>query len=110
MIRRPPRSTLFPYTTLFRSELDVEVLPDRLHYGHDDLELTPGHGGGLLLPDPVPDEGRDEGTEGEEDDEHAVPAEEGRHGAVRSSARGLTPAGNVWRRPSAGLIVVSGGT
>src|SRR5437764_10601932 len=27
MIRRPPRSTLFPYTTLFRSDLD---LPDRL--------------------------------------------------------------------------------
>ena len=24
MIRRPPRSTLFPYTTLFRSPLDVE--------------------------------------------------------------------------------------
>src|SRR5258707_2466276 len=24
MIRRPPRSTLFPYTTLFRSSLDVE--------------------------------------------------------------------------------------
>src|SRR3712207_7282441 len=24
MIRRPPRSTLFPYTTLFRSELNVE--------------------------------------------------------------------------------------
>src|SRR3712207_6886029 len=23
MIRRPPRSTLFPYTTLFRSEFDV---------------------------------------------------------------------------------------
>src|SRR5258708_35108593 len=23
MIRRPPRSTLFPYTTLFRSKLDV---------------------------------------------------------------------------------------
>src|SRR5256885_7999820 len=23
MIRRPPRSTLFPYTTLFRSEADV---------------------------------------------------------------------------------------
>src|SRR5256885_10710105 len=26
MIRRPPRSTLFPYTTLFRSGLDVEDL------------------------------------------------------------------------------------
>src|SRR3712207_7715645 len=24
MIRRPPRSTLFPYTTLFRSEREVE--------------------------------------------------------------------------------------
>src|SRR2546430_12111820 len=24
MIRRPPRSTLFPYTTLFRSERDAE--------------------------------------------------------------------------------------
>src|SRR2546428_6057924 len=27
MIRRPPRSTLFPYTTLFRSRL-VRMLPD----------------------------------------------------------------------------------
>src|SRR3712207_7485869 len=26
MIRRPPRSTLFPYTTLFRSEADVDEL------------------------------------------------------------------------------------
>src|SRR2546426_9016426 len=25
MIRRPPRSTLFPYTTLFRSEYDIDV-------------------------------------------------------------------------------------
>src|SRR3712207_8734873 len=25
MIRRPPRSTLFPYTTLFRSELSLRV-------------------------------------------------------------------------------------
>src|SRR3712207_8279807 len=29
MIRRPPRSTLFPYTTLFRSPDDV-IPPDRL--------------------------------------------------------------------------------
>src|SRR3712207_8535533 len=26
MIRRPPRSTLFPYTTLFRSEPDADAL------------------------------------------------------------------------------------
>src|SRR2546427_8325046 len=28
MIRRPPRSTLFPYTTLFRSHLHVELEGD----------------------------------------------------------------------------------
>src|SRR3712207_7042293 len=28
MIRRPPRSTLFPYTTLFRSDLVEQVLLD----------------------------------------------------------------------------------
>src|SRR2546422_6252404 len=27
MIRRPPRSTLFPYTTLFRSDLPPQRLP-----------------------------------------------------------------------------------
>src|SRR5260370_20487459 len=27
MIRRPPRSTLFPYTTLFRSEWFLDALP-----------------------------------------------------------------------------------
>src|SRR5436190_13332430 len=26
MIRRPPRSTLFPYTTLFRSETRLEII------------------------------------------------------------------------------------
>src|SRR3712207_8451348 len=30
MIRRPPRSTLFPYTTLFRSDLVDARLNDRL--------------------------------------------------------------------------------
>src|SRR3712207_8022508 len=30
MIRRPPRSTLFPYTTLFRSENEVERRAHRL--------------------------------------------------------------------------------
>src|SRR3712207_8835578 len=45
MIRRPPRSTLFPYTTLFRSELvggdgDAEVAVGVvLGVGHVDVEL-----------------------------------------------------------------------
>src|SRR3712207_7064104 len=30
MIRRPPRSTLFPYTTLFRSEVDADPATERL--------------------------------------------------------------------------------
>src|SRR2546426_7172595 len=29
MIRRPPRSTLFPYTTLFRSDQGGQARPDR---------------------------------------------------------------------------------
>src|SRR2546429_6707567 len=33
MIRRPPRSTLFPYTTLFRSRRDVGFMGDQ----HDGL-------------------------------------------------------------------------
>src|SRR2546425_1336436 len=31
MIRRPPRSTLFPYTTLFRSELAELIIPTDAH-------------------------------------------------------------------------------
>src|SRR3712207_3303097 len=34
MIRRPPRSTLFPYTTLFRSFLQ-EILPEKENIGMD---------------------------------------------------------------------------
>src|SRR2546427_11937309 len=41
MIRRPPRSTLFPYTTLFRSELepDVERLDDQENVGEQDRRV-----------------------------------------------------------------------
>src|SRR5688572_32477984 len=36
MIRRPPRSTLFPYTTLFRSPVRIELaLHQRRHQVHD---------------------------------------------------------------------------
>src|SRR5438445_2540458 len=31
MIRRPPRSTLFPYTTLFRSVPDPQIVPPFHH-------------------------------------------------------------------------------
>src|SRR2546422_2878733 len=35
MIRRPPRSTLFPYTTLFRSSAGVVTVLDLHHRGTD---------------------------------------------------------------------------
>src|SRR3712207_7564740 len=54
MIRRPPRSTLFPYTTLFRSVLDGDA--DALGGGHADhghglLGLEDGLGAGAVGPD-----------------------------------------------------------
>src|SRR2546430_15737288 len=63
MIRRPPRSTLFPYTTLFRS-------PEHHRGADDDLEVLPG-----VLPD-VDDHDRRLVAEPEEegqDDQHPEP-------------------------------------
>src|SRR5258707_8376044 len=37
MIRRPPRSTLFPYTTLFRSDQLAEARAQRRRATHDRL-------------------------------------------------------------------------
>src|SRR5688572_31139303 len=46
MIRRPPRSTLFPYTTLFRSELPGGVLDQQ---SDDEMREQPAAGEGLAL-------------------------------------------------------------
>src|SRR5687768_17957365 len=47
MIRRPPRSTLFPYTTLFRSDL-LQVLggddPERVRSAEVGVAQRPHHG------------------------------------------------------------------
>src|SRR3712207_7001600 len=42
MIRRPPRSTLFPYTTLFRSIRMVGAWCFLDHYGPEDVSTGPG--------------------------------------------------------------------
>src|SRR3712207_7218429 len=42
MIRRPPRSTLFPYTTLFRSVLDGQVGDGQAQLAPGQEELRPG--------------------------------------------------------------------
>src|SRR5256885_4062969 len=51
MIRRPPRSTLFPYTTLFRSQFFPDFLR-RLASDHHLPERLPGLGVDLLA-DPL---------------------------------------------------------
>src|SRR5256885_12921176 len=57
MIRRPPRSTLFPYTTLFRSEIDGAVGGASFQARpHPDEEPA-----GRLVPD-APQLGRDDGA------------------------------------------------
>src|SRR3712207_5374044 len=46
MIRRPPRSTLFPYTTIFRSKpgvVLVDARPMNEYLGDDDVWLRKGH-------------------------------------------------------------------
>src|SRR5260221_8789982 len=46
MIRRPPRSTLFPYTTLFRSFKSVRLITSDWHMRRAAFELgraSPGH-------------------------------------------------------------------
>src|SRR2546422_8135645 len=73
MIRRPPRSTLFPYTTLFRSpqveppKRDVEL---RVHRpGEDQVQLAAAH---LVhqLADPGPEHRLDHTRERVRSEEH----------------------------------------
>src|SRR3712207_7997459 len=55
MIRRPPRSTLFPYTTLFRSGLDAfDETSSGLFFGRETLtETLLGRLAGLAAPGAV---------------------------------------------------------
>src|SRR2546430_4809472 len=50
MIRRPPRSTLFPYTTLFRS--DAVVLHEDARWVRRGVRLRGPHGRGRALDRP----------------------------------------------------------
>src|SRR5688572_31445586 len=58
MIRRPPRSTLFPYTTLFRSPGDQVRVGDqharRLGMGAEHADRAPAlHQQGLVIAEPA---------------------------------------------------------
>src|SRR2546430_11230425 len=60
MIRRPPRSTLFPYTTLFRSEVDL------LQGAEDLFNFLFEHQGGQMEHDAGAHAGADVGGTGGE--------------------------------------------
>src|SRR5690349_23405005 len=60
MIRRPPRSTLFPYTTLFRSHLVVGADPADRHLRKEGELLAEGFVGFQILR-----QGRQPGIEGD---------------------------------------------
>src|SRR5256885_16557831 len=51
MIRRPPRSTLFPYTTLFRSARAGGVLLEALAQPQDEVVHGAGRGEHVVAPD-----------------------------------------------------------
>src|SRR3712207_8305454 len=66
MIRRPPRSTLFPYTTLFRSQRLLDAQSDQHDAGHHrQVQVAVGVSGQgsplvSLGPDQAPLRGRSE--------------------------------------------------
>src|SRR3712207_8788928 len=51
MIRRPPRSTLFPYTTLFRSHDAAENLHPRFSQTHEGQLAEISSGGAIEIAD-----------------------------------------------------------
>src|SRR3712207_8424178 len=82
MIRRPPRSTLFPYTTLFRSTGDEDIR-DAHHGSPGDAEQDHGHEREVLVAElrerDQPDRRACEGRRVD-----PLGAEPGRHGDERS--------------------------
>src|SRR2546422_6056021 len=53
MIRRPPRSTLFPYTTLFRSRVEFEAVrpcPLAAHVPQEDPRTSEARPSGAAVP------------------------------------------------------------
>src|SRR2546426_5628032 len=75
MIRRPPRSTLFPYTTLFRSA------------GLDEPEDAQGVSGTLDFVLPGLESARAAPGQAQHDERHATPDDSGVHERDRKSTR-----------------------
>src|SRR3712207_8881700 len=68
MIRRPPRSTLFPYTTLFRSSANLRWV----EFGRPRVQRTPGAQGKEAHQHRGSEQPPKAGHGGEEEREHAA--------------------------------------
>src|SRR5258708_39418442 len=64
MIRRPPRSTLFPYTTLFRSGADVALIARNMQDA-DATAAKIAHETGRVLRPYSADTGKDDAVRGD---------------------------------------------
>ena len=53
MIRRPPRSTLFPYTTLFRSNIQIRLHPEDVKLVTSVMSLSSDDGHWKIMEDPI---------------------------------------------------------
>src|SRR3712207_7599472 len=75
MIRRPPRSTLFPYTTLFRSALVAQTMaeatesPEAWEAADEEFAATAGFTADVPEPDVLPEEPDDIRALGAVDDD-----------------------------------------
>src|SRR2546422_6619344 len=68
MIRRPPRSTLFPYTTLFRSTRTISLVKPSTSIGSSRIAASPATSG------------NDDAFELRTGQPHAMASNTGRHG------------------------------
>src|SRR3989449_5510831 len=93
MIRRPPRSTLFPYTTLFRSLGNARS--ELFHYEVRVTYDTPEIAEGRRIVDEAERRARDAAArfEGDEDDEPRRRGGDERKGSICFSRRGPGVAG-----------------
>src|SRR2546426_8541118 len=69
MIRRPPRSTLFPYTTLFRSRRELEHAADQHDPPTRHIQVGGGQEPHPSPPEPIGARSRERGEELAEDED-----------------------------------------
>src|SRR3712207_1583335 len=97
MIRRPPRSTLFPYTTLFRSTETVVITHlQEVHYTHNETTVSIDASHSIWVSgDAQAIFGDVDGDVTQIDNEGGIVAGDDNHGDVDNSDHSVNDSGNV---------------